>query len=97
MPKITFGDILGFVSTILEVTFDVVVDFSEGFSTAPETVRVVPLVGNVNTAAVEKVARMAQVGPCFIRDMADKVDQYIAEKEKKVGLRNKKSVVTSNT
>jgi hypothetical protein len=73
---------VGFVSTVLEQSFDITVDFSGGFSSAPDTLNVKTVVGSPNIMGIEKVARLAPPGPRFIREMADKVDQYLSEKEK---------------
>ena len=80
----------GFVSTALGQAFDVQVDFSEGFGSAPSTFRIVSTIGPVNEEMVNKLVSSVNPGPEYIKEMASRVEQYLGEKEKMLGGQKKK-------
>lgn len=81
---------VGFVSTALGQAFDVQVDFSEGFGSAPSTFRIVSTIGPVNEEMVNKLVSSVNPGPEYIKEMASRVEQYLGEKEKMLGGQKKK-------
>ena len=75
----------GFVSTRLGQGFDIQVDFSNGFGSAPSTFSIVTTIGPVNKEMVSKVVSGVSPGPDYIREVASRVEQYLGEKERRLG------------
>jgi len=76
---------VGFVSQALGQAFDIQVDFSEGFGSAPETFRIVKTIGPVNKEMLTKLVSGVNPGPEYIREVASRVEQYLVEKERRLG------------
>ena len=82
--------IAGFVSLPLGQAFDVQVDFNEGFRTAPNTFKIVKTIGAVNKEALSKIVLGVSPGPEYIKEMATMMEQYLGEKEKRLGVQKQK-------
>jgi len=76
---------VGFVSQALGQAFDIQVDFSEGFGSAPETFSIVKTIGPVNKEMLTKLVSGVNPGPEYIREVASRVEQYLVEKERRLG------------
>ena len=81
----------GFVSSVLGQAFDIQVDFSDGFGSAPETFSIVKTIGPVNQEMVTKLVSGVNPGPEYIREVASRVEQYLVEKERRLGGQKKKA------
>ena len=68
---------------LLGNAMDVQIDFSQGFSSAPATFKIVKTLGVVNEESVMKIARSIAVGPEYIKNVAIKLDLYFKKLEKK--------------
>ena len=66
-------------------------DFSQGFGSAPSTFKIVKTIGPVNKEALTKIVSSVNAGPEYIREMAMRIEQYIGEKEKRLGVQKKKT------
>eukprot|EP00090_Calanus_glacialis_P001034 TRINITY_DN10737_c1_g1_i1.p1 TRINITY_DN10737_c1_g1~~TRINITY_DN10737_c1_g1_i1.p1 ORF type:complete len:1585 (-),score=559.88 TRINITY_DN10737_c1_g1_i1:230-4717(-) len=82
---------VGFVSSVLGQAFDIQVDFSDGFGSAPETFSIVKTIGPVNQEMVTKLVSGVNPGPEYIREVASRVEQYLVEKERRLGGQKKKA------
>ena len=76
--------LLGFVSHKLMCAFDVEIDFSNGFSAAVESFKIIKTIGTVNTDNVKRVAKSVQPGPEYVKHLAAKLELYLRDKEKRV-------------
>ena len=77
--------IAGFVSLPLGQAFDVQVNFSEGFGSAPNTFKIVRTIGAVNKEALTKIVMGVSPGPEYIKEISARMEQYLSEKEKRLG------------
>jgi len=75
---------VGFVSTVLGQAFDIQVDFSAGFGSAPSTFSIVTTIGPVNMEVVTKLVTGVNPGPDYIKDVTIRVEQYLKEKERRL-------------
>ena len=75
----------GFTSLKLSQSFDIEVDFSNGFVAAQDSFEVVKVLGsNVNMEAIKKIAKMVKPGPDYIREVERTIESYLRGKESKL-------------
>ena len=73
---------LGFTSLKLMIDFHVQVDFSCGFQKATETLQILNTIGSVNKELIHKLVEDVDPGPEYIKEIADKIQNYLDEKER---------------
>lgn len=73
---------VGLQSLPLLQGFNFSVDFSSGLGSAPSTFQVVHTIGSVERAAIEKVAKGVRPGPTYLKDLLDRLELYLKEKER---------------
>merc|ERR1719270_642788 len=73
----------GLVSVELGQVVDVEIDFNKGFSSAPDTFKIIKTIGSVNEDAIKKIAAGVQPGPEYIKLLANKLELYFRDKERK--------------
>jgi len=73
---------VGFTSSKLMIDFHVQVDFSCGFRKATETLQILNTIGSVNKELIHKLVEDVDPGPEYIKEIADKIQNYLDEKER---------------
>ena len=79
--------ILGLVSKMLGLAFDVEIDLSKGIGAAPSTFKIVKTIGAVTDKTIENILKMVESvhpGPEYVKGVAMKLELYISEREKKL-------------
>jgi len=74
--------IVGLQSLPLVQGINFSVDFGSGLGSAPSTFQVVRTIGSVDTAAIEKVVKGVKAGPSYLKDLTDRLELYLREKER---------------